>query len=136
MKPPNVVSRQQWLTARIDLLKKEKAHSRARDELTRERQALPWVSVEKVYVFDGPDGQVTLRNLFGEKSQLIVQHFMFDPDWDEGCKSCSFMADHTDPVDVHLAHRDTAFAAVSQAPLKKLVAYKGRMQWGYNRVSS
>jgi predicted dithiol-disulfide oxidoreductase (DUF899 family) len=124
------------LNARIDLLKKEKAYSRARDELTRERQSLPWVIVEKVYVFDGPDGQVRLSDLFGGKSQLIVQHFMFDPDWDEGCKSCSFMADHMDPAVVHLAHRDTAFAAVSRAPLNKLLAYKHRMKWGFNWVSS
>jgi len=132
----NIGSRQQWLEARIELLKKEKAHSRARDELTRARQALPWVKVEKAYTFEGPDGQVTLGDLFGDKGQLIVQHFMFDPEWDAGCKSCSFMADHMDPSVVHLAHRDTAFAAVSKAPLAKLVAYKKRMRWSFNWVSS
>lgn len=136
MTPPKVGSREQWLEARMELLKKEKAHSRARDELTRRRQMLPWVKVEKTYTFEGPDGQVTLSDLFGDKSQLIVQHFMFDPEWDEGCKSCSFMADHMDPSVVHLAHRDTAFAAVSKAPLEKLVAYRKRMQWSFNWVSS
>ena len=132
----NIGSRQQWLEARMKLLKKEKAHSHARDELTRERQALPWVRVEKVYTFDGPSGEVTLSDLFSDMSQLIVQHFMFDPEWDEGCKSCSFMADHMDPSVVHIAHRDTAFAAVSKAPLQKLIAYKKRMQWSFNWVSS
>lgn len=136
MTPPNVGSRQQWLEARIELLKKEKAHSRARDELTRQRQALPWVKVEKAFTFDGPDGQVTLNDLFGDKSQLIVQHFMFDPEWDEGCKSCSFMADHMDPSVVHIAQRDAAFAAVSKAPLEKLLAYKKRMRWSFHWVSS
>lgn len=136
MSPPKVGSRQQWLEARLELLKKEKAHSRARDELTRERQALPWVKVEKAYTFEGPAGKVTLSELFGDKSQLIVQHFMFDPEWKEGCKSCSFMADHMNPSVVHIAHRDTAFAAVSKAPLEKLVAYKKRMRWSFNWVSS
>ena len=136
MTPPKVGSRQQWLAARIELLKKEKAYSRVRDELTRERQALPWVKLEKAYTFEGSNGQVTLSNLFGDQSQLIVQHFMFDPEWDEGCKSCSFMADHMDPSVVHIAHRDTAFAAVSKAPLEKLLAYKERMQWSFNWVSS
>lgn len=136
MKPPKVVSTREWLNARIELLEKEKAHSRIRDELTRERQALPWVKVDKDYTFEGPDGQIHLRDLFGDNSQLIVQHFMFDPEWDAGCKSCSFMADHMDPSVVHLAHRDTAFVAVSKAPLEKLIAYKKRMQWGFNWVSS
>ena len=136
MAPPNVGTRQQWLAARIELLKKEKAHSRQRDALTRERQALPWVKVDKTYTFEGPDGQVSLSGLFGNKSQLIVQHFMFDPGWDAGCKSCSFMADHMDPSVVHLAQRDTAFAAVSKAQLAKLLAYKQRMRWRFNWVSS
>ena len=84
-----VASKDTWLKARLELLKKEKAHSRARDELTRARQALPWVKLEKEYTFDGPDGKVTLGELFEDKSQLIVQHFMFDTDWEQGCKSCS-----------------------------------------------
>ena len=111
-----VVSRGTWLKARLELLKKEKAHSRARDELTRARQALPWVRLEKAYSFEGPDGSVTLGELFEDKDQLIVQHFMFDPDWDQGCKSCSFMADHMDRSVVHIAHRDTAYAVISSAP--------------------
>ena len=103
MSLPKIGTRQEWLEARLELLKKEKAHSRARDDLTRERQALPWVKVEKEYIFEGPSGKVTLSDLFGNKSQLIVQHFMFDPEWDEGCKSCSFMADHMDPSVIHIA---------------------------------
>ena len=121
MTSPKIGTKQEWLEARLELLKKEKAHSRNRDELTRERQALPWVKVEKEYTFEGLSGTVTLSDLFGDKNQLIVQHFMFDPEWDEGCKSCSFMADHMDPSVVHIAHRDTAFAAVSKAPLEKCI---------------
>lgn len=136
MQRPTIASRDEWIAARKRLLEKEKAHTRARDELTRERQALPWVKVEKAYTFEGPGGPVTLSDLFGDKSQLIVQHFMFDPEWDEGCKSCSFMADHMDPSVVHIAHRDTAFAVVSKAPLEKLLAYKKRMQWRFNWLSS
>jgi len=136
MSTPKIGTRQEWLEARLELLKKEKAHSRARDELTRERQALPWVKLEKVYTFEGLSGKLTLSDLFGDKSQLIVQHFMFDPEWDEGCKSCSFMADHMDPSIVHIAHRDTAFVVVSKAPLEKLIAYKERMRWRFNLVSS
>ena len=122
MQPKKVVSRDVWLKARLELLKKEKAHSRAREALTRERQALPWVKLEKEYTFDGPDGPVSLSELFEDKSQLVIQHFMFGPDWDEGCKSCSFMADHMDRTVAHIAHRDTAYAAVSSAPLQKLVS--------------
>lgn len=131
-----VVSKDDWLAARLDLLAKEKAHSRARDELTRVRQALPWVRVEKRYVFESPDGEVELGDLFRGKSQLIVQHFMFDPDWDEGCKSCSFMADHIDPALVHVAARDVAFVAVSSAPLGKLLAFRERMGWRFPWVSA
>jgi predicted dithiol-disulfide oxidoreductase (DUF899 family) len=136
MTPTKIASRQEWLEARLALLEKEKAHSRARDELTREREALPWVKLEKTYTFAGPAGSVSLTDLFGDRSQLIVQHFMFDPQWDEGCKLCSFMADHMDPSVVHLAQRDTAFAAVSKAPLEKLIAYKKRMGWSFPWVSS
>lgn len=136
MIPPNVASRQDWLRARLDLLEKEKAYSRQRDELTRQRQALPWVKIEQEYVFQGSDGQVTLSDLFGGKSQLIVQHFMFDPEWEEGCKLCSFMADHMDPAVIHLAHRDTELAAVSRAPIERLTAYKERMGWHFRWVSS
>ena len=136
MKPEKVVSKKEWLKERLDLLKKEKAHSRARDEVTQARQALPWVKVEKDYEFEGPEGKVSLAELFDGKSQLIVQHFMFDPDWEEGCKSCSFMADHIDPSVVHIAHRDTAFVAISKAPLKKLEAFKKRMKWNFKWLSS
>lgn len=136
MTPTRIGTREEWLAARLALLEKEKAHSRARDELTRERQALPWVKIEKEYSFDSPEGRVTLAELFGDKSQLIVQHFMFDPEWDQGCKSCSFMADHMDRAVVHIAHRDTAYAAVSRAPLEKLVQFKKRMGWRFRWVSS
>lgn len=136
MQPAKVSSRDEWLKARLELLEKEKAHSRARDELTRERQALPWVIVEKAYEFDGPDGPATLACLFDNKSQLIIQHFMFDPEWEEGCKSCSFISDHMDRSVVHAAHRDTAFAAVSKAPIEKLETFKKRMQWTFKWVSS
>ena len=131
-----VASKDEWLEARLELLKREKAHSRGRDELTRARQALPWVKLEKDYTFDGPGGNVTLGELFEDKSQLIIQHFMFDTDWEQGCKSCSFMADHMDPSVVHLAQRDTAYAVVSRAPLATLEAFKKRMGWTFEWVSS
>lgn len=131
-----VVTQDQWLEARKALLAKEKAFTRARDELSRERQAMPWVKVEKDYVFDGPDGKVSLAELFGSASQLIVAHFMFGPNWEEGCPSCSFWADGYDPMVVHLAARDVAFAAISRAPLDKLEAYKQRMGWAFHWVSS
>ena len=131
-----IVSRDTWLKARLELLEKEKANSRARDELTRARRALPWVKLEKEYAFDGPGGKVTLAQLFEDKNQLIVQHFMFDTDWEHGCKSCSFMADHMDRSVVHIAHRDTAYAVVSRAPLAKLEAFKKRIGWTFKWVSS
>jgi predicted dithiol-disulfide oxidoreductase (DUF899 family) len=136
MQPKKVVSNDVWLKARLELLKKEKAHSRAREALTRERQALPWVKLEKTYTFDGPGGPVTLSELFEDKSQLIVQHFMFDHDWEQGCKSCSFMADHMDRSVVHIAQRDTAYAAVSKAAVAKLERFKKRMGWTFKWVSS
>lgn len=136
MTPTKVVSREDWLKARLALLDKEKAHSKARDALTRERMALPWVKLEKEYVFDGPGGNVSLADLFGDKSQLIVYHFMYDADWDEGCKSCSFSADFYDRAVVHLAHRDVALVTVSIAPLEKLQAFKQRMGWTFPWVSS
>ena len=131
-----VVTQDQWLEARKALLAKEKAFTKARDDLTRERQSMPWVKVEKDYVFDRPHGKVSLADLFGPARQLIIAHFMFGPDWDEGCPSCSFWADGYDPMVVHLAARDVAFAAVSRAPLEKLEAYKQRMGWSFNWVSS
>ena len=136
MTSPSKVSREEWFRARLELLKKEKEHSKARDELTQMRQNLPWVKVEKNYLFEGPNGKVQLKNLFEGKNQLIVYHFMFENDWDEGCKSCSFIADHYEPVLVHLANRDVAFATISKAPLEKLESFKKRMNWSFNWLSS
>ncbi|MGI9425470.1 MAG: DUF899 domain-containing protein [Hyphomicrobiaceae bacterium] len=131
-----VVDQEQWLQARKALLAKEKAFTKARDELTRERQALPWVRITKDYMFDGDDGPKSLAELFDGRSQLIVSHFMFGPDWEEGCPSCSFWADGYDPMIVHLAARDVAFIAVSRAPLAKLQDYRKRMGWSFPWVSS
>ena len=131
-----VAEMDQWLEARRELLQKEKEMTRMRDELSRMQRALPWVKVEKDYRFQGPDGEVSLSDLFEGKSQLIVYHFMFDPEWDEGCKSCSFCIDHLDPMSVHLEHRDVALALVSRAPLAKLEAFKKRMGWSLPWVSS
>ena len=105
-------------------LAKEKELTRLRDELSRERRELPWVKVEKNYVFDGPDGKETLADLFDGRSQLIVYHFMFDPEWSQGCKSCSFVADHYNPAVVHLAHRDVTMVTVSKAPIEKIEAFQ------------
>jgi predicted dithiol-disulfide oxidoreductase (DUF899 family) len=131
-----VVSRDAWLAARRALLAKEKALTRQRDQLSRERQELPWVKVEKDYVFDGPNGQETLTDLFEGQSQLIVYHFMFGPDWEEGCPSCSFWADNFNGVVMHLRHRDITLAAVSRARWAQLEAYQKRMGWQFKWVSS
>lgn len=131
-----IVSADDWLAARRDLLAKEKQFTRLREELTRARRELPWEKVEKTYTFDGPDGKITLADLFDGCSQLIVYHFMFGPDWPEGCKVCSMMGDHYDPLVVHLRHRDAALATVSRAPLATLQAYKQRMGWRFTWVSS
>jgi predicted dithiol-disulfide oxidoreductase (DUF899 family) len=131
-----VVSHAQWLAARTAFLVQEKAFTRARDELNRQRRALPWERVEQTYVFEGSRGQETLADLFGRRSQLIVYHFMFPPDWDEGCKHCSFWADHYDGADRHLGHRDVSFVAVSRAPLAKIEGFKQRMGWRFKWVSS
>jgi predicted dithiol-disulfide oxidoreductase (DUF899 family) len=131
-----VVSRAVWLAARKALLAKEKALTRRRDELNRERRELPWVKVEKDYVFDGPNGKATLADLFGDRNQLVVYHFMFGPEWKEGCKHCSFWADHYDAAGIHLNHRDVSFAAVSRAPLAKIEGFKKRMGWRFTWVSS
>ena len=126
----NVAGHDEWVEARKQLLAKEKEFTRARDELTRQRQALPWEAVEKEYVFQGPSGRETLADLFDGLSQLVVYHFMFAPDDDAGCKSCSFWADNFNPNVVHLNARDVSFAAVSRAPVDKLEAYRERMGWG------
>ena len=131
-----VVSEQEWLQARKALLAEEKAFTRQRDEIARKRRELPWAKVEKNYVFDGPNGKQSLASLFGSRSQLIVYHFMFGPEWAEGCPSCSFNMDHMDGSLVRLAQRDVAFAAISRATISKLEAFKKRMGWRFNWVSS
>jgi predicted dithiol-disulfide oxidoreductase (DUF899 family) len=136
MTPNKIVSHGEWIEARKALLQEEKEFTRARDALSRERQQLPWERVEKDYAFDGPRGKESLSNLFGGQSQLIVYHFMFGPDWEEGCKSCSFLADHFNPAIVHLRARDVAMVAVSRAPLTKLEAFRKRMGWDFKWVSS
>jgi predicted dithiol-disulfide oxidoreductase (DUF899 family) len=133
---PKIVSRDEWLAARKKLLAKEKLLTRERDALAAERRQLPWVKVEKNYVFDSPVGKKTLADLFDGRSQLIVYHFMFGPEWNEGCPSCSFNMDHTDGALVHLAQRDVSFAAVSRAPSPKIEAFKKRMGWRFTWVSS
>jgi len=132
----HVVSHRDWTEARKNLLAKEKEFTRLRDELSAARRDLPWEKVEKTYVFDGPDGRKTLTDLFGGKSQLIVYHFMFGPDWQEGCKSCSLWADNFNGITAHLAQRDVNFAAISRAPLSKLQAFARRLDWTFNWVSS
>ena len=137
MATPAKVSRKEWLKARLELLKMEKEHSKARDELTRRRQELPWVKIEKDYTFEDPNGEkIHLKNLFEGKSQLIVYHFMFESDWDEGCKSCSFIADHYEPAIIHLANRDVALATISKASIKQIMKFKKRMNWNFRWLSS
>lgn len=131
-----VVSRQEWLAARRAHLEKEKEITRLRDALARERRELPWVRLEKEYVFEAPEGSLTLAELFDGRSQLIVQHFMFGPGWTEGCVGCSFQADHVDGTLVHLAHRDVTFVAVSRATLPEIEAFRRRMGWRFRWVSS
>jgi predicted dithiol-disulfide oxidoreductase (DUF899 family) len=131
-----VVSPAEWLAARKQFLIKEKEFTKLRDELSRQRRELPWEKVEKQYVFDAPGGKQTLADLFAGKSQLIIYHFMFGPEWQEGCPSCSFTMDHVDGALVHLAQRDVAFAAISRAPLPKIEAFKKRLGWRFSWVSS
>ena len=133
---PRIVSHEEWLKAHQAHLAKEKAFTRQRDELARERRALPWERVEKDYVFEAPEGRVTFADLFAGRGQLLVQHFMFGPDWNEGCPSCSFWSDNFNGIDAHLAHRDTSFVVVSRAPIAKLEAYRKRMGWTLRWVSS
>ncbi len=136
MQNHNVVSGDEWLQARKELLVKEKQFTRLRDQLSQARRALPWEKIDKEYVFESPTGKRTLANLFDGRSQLIVYHFMYGPDWDEGCPSCSFWADNFNGIDIHLRHRDITMVAVSRAPLKTLDAYKKRMGWSFKWVSS
>src|SRR5687768_15336259 len=132
----NIVSPEEWVTARKELLKKEKEAVRLRDQLSAERRKLPWVRVEKKYVFDAPGGPATLADLFAGRNQLLIYHFMFAPDWQEGCPSCSFVSDHFDGTLPHLAARDVTLVAVSRAPLDKIQAFKKRMGWRFPWVSS
>jgi predicted dithiol-disulfide oxidoreductase (DUF899 family) len=132
----SVVGHDEWVAARKELLAKEKEFTRARDELTEQRQSLPWETVEKEYVFEGPNGKETLADLFDGRSQLLVYHFMFDPDDEAGCPVCSFWADNFDPVVQHLGHRDVTMIAISRAPFPKIAAYKERMGWSFKWVSS
>lgn len=131
-----VVSRQQWVAERRKLLAREKELTRLRDQIGRERRALPWVRIEKAYVFDAPEGRRPLADLFEGRRQLLVQHFMLGPGWEQGCPSCSFMADHTDGMNVHLAHRDVTLVAVSRAPLADIERFRRRMGWQFKWVSS
>ncbi|HSI36087.1 MAG: DUF899 domain-containing protein [Phycisphaerae bacterium] len=131
-----IVSRDRWLAARVALLAKEKALTRQRDDLARERRSLPWVRVDTDYVFDTPAGPRTLADLFAGRTQLAVYHFMFGPDWAEGCPSCSYVCDHLDGAVPHLAARDTTLVMVSRAPLAKIQPFKQRMGWQFPWVSS
>jgi len=133
---PKIASPAEWLAARKELLKKEKEFSKLRDELSRQRREMPWEKLEKAYMFDGPKGKESLADLFGERSQLIVYHFMLGPDWKEGCPSCSFISDHIDASVVHLAARDVRLVVVSRAPLAQIEAFKKRMGWRFHWVSS
>jgi predicted dithiol-disulfide oxidoreductase (DUF899 family) len=131
-----VVSREDWLSARTELLAKEKEFTRLRDELSQRRRELPWVRVDKPYVFEGANRKETLADLFENRSQLIMYHFMFVPEWDSGCPHCSRWADNFNGVIVHLNQRDVTMIAVSRAPFSKLAAYKKRMGWSFKWVSS
>lgn len=131
-----VVPRDEWVAARRELLAAEKEFTRLRDQLSERRRDLPWEAVDKRYVFEGPDGEETLPDLFAGAGQLVVYHFMFDPSWDEGCPHCSFWADQFDGIMVHLAQRDVTLVAVSRAPYHKLAAYRERMGWRFKWVSS
>jgi predicted dithiol-disulfide oxidoreductase (DUF899 family) len=132
----SVMSHDRWVAERKKLLAREKELTRLRDEIARERRALPWERVEKNYVFDTPEGRCSLADLFDGRRQLLVQHFMFGPGWEQGCPSCSFMADHTDGMNVHLAHRDVTLVAISRAPLPEIARFRQRMGWQFKWVSS
>lgn len=131
-----IVTHAEWLTARKALLAKEKELTHLSDQLARQRQELPWEPIKENYVFDGPDGKVTLSDLFEGRSQLMIQHFMLGPDWKEGCVGCSFMADHIGGALPHLNHHDVSFVAVSRAPMSTITAFKKRMDWIFPWVSS
>ncbi|MGD9903350.1 MAG: DUF899 domain-containing protein [Vicinamibacterales bacterium] len=136
MTPGVVASRDEWLAARRTLLEREKALTRLKDEVARERRALPWVRIAKDYAFETPAGRRSLADLFDGRSQLLVYHFMFDPSWAEGCKSCSFWADSYANAGVHLAARDVTMVTISRAPLATFEPFKRRMGWTFPWVSS
>jgi predicted dithiol-disulfide oxidoreductase (DUF899 family) len=136
MERPKVVSQEEWVAARKELLVKEKQLTRQSDALAAERRQLPWVKVEKKYVFDTSRGKKTLAELFEGRSQLIVYHFMFAPEWEEGCASCSILGDHVDGSVTHLANRDVTLIAVSRAPVAKIEEFKKRMGWRFKWASS
>ncbi len=136
MKPGNIVPRDEWLEARKVLLQEEKDFTRLRDALSQKRRQLPWVKVDSEYLFEDLNGKLSLADLFEDKSQLIIYHFMYGPDWDEGCPSCSFWADNFNGIDIHLRHRDANMVVVSRASLVQLQAYRKRMGWDFKWVSS
>jgi predicted dithiol-disulfide oxidoreductase (DUF899 family) len=133
---PTIVSSEKWLAARRELLREEKEFTQLRDRLAARRRALPWVKVEKPYVFDSTGGRRSLADLFENRSQLIVYHFMLGPGWEEGCKSCSFVADHLAAAEVHLHAKDVTLAVISHAPLAEIMPFKQRMGWTFPWVSS
>ena len=132
----SIVEQDEWIKARKDLLTKEKEFTVVRDQLSQKRRDLPWVRVDKEYVFDGSNGKQTLSELFDGRSQLIVYHFMFDPSWDAGCPSCSFWADNFNKIIIHLNQRDVSMVAISRAPYDKIAEYQKRMGWDFSWVSS
>ena len=131
-----IVSKDEWVEASKRHLAREKEFTRMRDQLSAERRALPWLRIDKDYTFDGPNGRETLAQLFGDRSQLVVYHFMFAPEWEVGCKSCSFWADNFNGITAHLRQRDVAFAAISRAPLAKLQGFAKRLGWSFKWLSS
>jgi predicted dithiol-disulfide oxidoreductase (DUF899 family) len=136
IKNHQVVSREAWDSARKEHLAKEKEFTKLRDQISQQRRELPWVKVDKEYVFEGPTGKETLPQLFDDRSQLVVYHFMFAPEWQEGCPHCSFWADNFNGIPVHLRNRDVTMLAISRAPLEKLQAFKRRMGWSFKWMSS
>ena len=131
-----VVGHEEWVAARKDFLKQEKEFTRLRDDLNRRRRALPWEKVDKQYSFDGPDGKESLSDLFEGRSQLVVYHFLFPPEWDEGCPHCSFWADNFNSIIIHLNQRDVTFVAISRAPRSKIEAFERRMGWTFKWLSA
>lgn len=136
MRKNKIVSKEEWIVTRKEHLGKEKEFTRLRDELSKERRELPWVKVDKEYIFNSSSGKETLSDLFEGKSQLIIYHFMYGPEWEEGCPSCSFWADNFNGINVHLNHRDINLVCVSRAPTRELEAYKKRMGWSFKWLSS